>query len=155
MKKKPYIIAFFIFLIDFFSKQIISHTFTLNQKYCYIKDFFYITYVKNTGAAFSILKDQRIPLLIVTVIILFILYKNINKEKMGKIEVLSYGLIIGGVLGNFFDRLMYGYVIDFLDFYIFGYDYPVFNLADSFIVIGITILIIYFIRKDHYERSNS
>ena len=57
-------------------------------------------------------------------------------------------MIVGGIVGNFFDRLVYGYVIDFLDFNLFGYNYPIFNLADSFIVIGIIILIISNIKKE-------
>ena len=59
-----------------------------------------------------------------------------------KIENLSYGMIIGGIIGNLFDRIFYNYVIDFLDFKIFGYDYPIFNLADTFIVIGVILLVI-------------
>ena len=78
-----------------------------------------------------------------------------NKEEINKIESISYGMIIGGIIGNLFDRIIYSYVIDFLDFRIFGYHYPVFNLADSFIVIGIIMMIILTIRKEYHERNNS
>ena len=61
---------------------------------------------------------------------------------------LIYGIIIGGILGNVVDRIVYGYVIDFLDFKIFVYDYPIFNFADTFIVIGIILMIIISIRKE-------
>ena len=88
-------------------------------------------------------------LLILSVIVLFIINKYINKEKLNKSENIIYGMIIGGILGNLFDRLIYGYVIDFIDFKIFGYDYPVFNLADTFIVVGIILLIIISIRKEN------
>ena len=77
-----------------------------------------------------------------------------NKEKLLNLECLSYGMIIGGIVGNLLDRLIQGSVIDFLDFKIFGYDYPIFNLADSFIVVGIIILFIASIRKDHYAKNN-
>lgn len=155
MKKKPYIIAFFIFLIDLVSKQIISHILSFQKSVPIIKNFFYLTYTKNDGAAWSILKNQRILLLILTVIVLFIINQYLNRESFKKNEEIVYGMIIGGIIGNFFDRLLYGYVIDFLDFKIFGYNYPVFNLADSFIVIGIILLIIIEIRKDKHGRSNS
>ena len=155
MNKKPYIIAFLFFIIDLISKQIISHVLSLQESIMIIKNFFYISYTKNTGAAWSILKDQRLLLLILTIFVLFIINRQLKKEKLTNIEDYSYGLIVGGILGNFFDRLIYGYVIDFLDFRIFGYDYPIFNLADSFIVIGIILLIIIEIRKEHNERNSS
>jgi len=148
MKKKPYIIALVFFIIDLISKQIITHALELNKSIKLIDNFFYLTYTHNEGAAWSILKDQRILLLILTVIVLFVINKILNKEELGKIETLSYGMIVGGIVGNFFDRLVYGYVIDFLDFNLFGYNYPIFNLADSFIVIGIIILIISNIKKE-------
>ena len=155
MKKKPYLIAFLFFLIDLISKQVVINTLKLNESILVIKNFFYLTYTKNNGAAWSILKDQRILLLIVSVLVLFLINKYMNKEKLSKIEEFTYGMIIGGILGNFFDRIIYGSVIDFLDFKIFGYNYPIFNLADTFIVVGIILLIIISIRKEHYEKYQS
>ena len=148
MKKKPYIIAFFFFLIDLCSKQIIIHVMTLSESIKVINNFFYITYVHNKGAAWSILEDQRILLLIISVIVLFLINKFMNKEELTKLENISYGMIIGGILGNLFDRIFFGYVIDFIDFKIFGYNYPVFNLADSFIVIGIILMFIISFKKN-------
>ena len=154
MKKKTYYIAFLFFIIDLISKQIVSHFLVLNKSITIIDNFFYLTYTKNTGAAWSLFEDKQIPLLILTVIVLFIIHKNLKEEELNNWEQLFYGLLIGGILGNFFDRLVYGSVIDFLNFYIFGYDFPVFNFADCFIVIGI-ILIIFNMRKDYNnERSN-
>ena len=120
-----------------------------------INNFFYLTYVKNDGAAWSILKDQRILLLIITVIVLYLINKYMNKETLNKKEEFIYGMIIGGILGNLFDRAVYREVIDFLDFKLFGYNYPVFNLADTFIVIGIILLIIISFQKEHYGKNNS
>ena len=142
MKKGPYFIAFIFFFIDLISKQIIMHTMKLNDSIPIIKNFFYITYVKNTGAAWSLLKDKQILLVIITVIVLFLINKYMAKEKLSKVENIIYGIIIGGIIGNLFDRLVYKSVIDYLDFKIFGYNYPIFNLADTFIVIGIILLIL-------------
>ena len=155
MKKKPYIIAFFFFLVDFLSKIFISHKLVIGKSKEIIRNFFYITYTKNTGAAWSILSDQTVLLLIITVISLFIINKYMNKEKLNKYENYIYGMIIGGIVGNLYDRIFNHGVIDFFDFRIFGYHYPIFNLADTFIVTGIIFLIIYNIRKERYERNNS
>ena len=148
MKKRPYIIAFFFFMFDFFSKMIITNTISLNKSIKVIDNFFYLTYTKNTGAAWSILKDQRILLLIISVFVLFIINKIMNKEELSKVESLSYGMIIGGIVGNLVDRLFFSGVIDFLDFKIFGYNYPIFNFADTFIVIGVLLMIYLTIKKE-------
>lgn len=153
MRKKPYIIAFLFFLVDLISKQLITHIIILGESYNIIDKFFYITYVQNKGAAWSILEDQRILLLIISVIVLFLINKYMNKENLSNIECLSYGMIIGGIVGNLFDRIFYGYVIDFLDFKLFCYNYPIFNLADSFIVIGIIIMLVISVRKEIHEGS--
>lgn len=155
MKKKPYIIAFLFFIIDLFSKQLISHLMNVGDSIKLINNFFYITFVHNKGAAWSILEDQRILLLIISVIVLFLINKFMNKEELNKLEIFSYGMIIGGIIGNLFDRVFYGYVIDFIDLKILGYNYPVFNLADTFIVIGIIFMGIITIRKEYYERNKS
>lgn len=155
MKKKPYIIAFLFFILDIISKQIIVHVMDLGESSKVINNFFYITYTQNKGAAWSILEDQRILLLIISVVVLFLINKFMNKESLLNIECLSYGMIIGGILGNLFDRIVFGYVIDFIDFKLFGYNYPVFNLADTFIVVGIILMVIISIRKDLHERDKS
>jgi len=142
LNKKPYIIAFCFFILDLISKQIIVKLIDLHQSIKIIKNFFYLTYTRNTGAAFSILEDERMLFLIITIIALFFINKYMNKEKIKGIDNFIYGMLIGGILGNLFDRIVYGYVIDFLDFKIFGYNYPIFNLADTFIVIGACLLII-------------
>ena len=123
MNKKPYIIALCFFIIDLISKQIVITLIPLHKSIMVIKNFFYLTYTRNTGAAFSILEDARILLLIITVIALFFINKFMNKEEIKGIENFIYGIIIGGILGNLFDRVIYGYVIDFLDFQIFKFDF--------------------------------
>ena len=155
MNKKPYIIAFIFFIIDLISKQIITRLVNLGQSINVVNNFFYITHVHNKGAAWSILGDHRILLLIITVIALYLINKFMNKEKIDNKESIAYGMIIGGIIGNLFDRIIYHEVIDFIDFRIFGYNYPVFNLADTFIVIGVILLIIFYLRSEYLERSKS
>ena len=155
MKKEPYIIAFFFFSIDLVSKQLIMHFMNLGQSIKLINNFFYLTYTQNNGAAWSILENKRILLLLITVFVLFLINKYINKENLSKLENFTYGMIIGGIIGNLFDRVVYGKVTDFLDFKLFGYDYPVFNLADSFIVIGVILLIIMTIRSECHGKDKS
>ena len=100
-----------------------------------------ITHHLNTGIAFCLLPQyQSVILLVNCVIITFvtIFYIQVSRESMWKVESLGSALILGGALGNLFDRFKYQAVIDFIDFRV----WPVFNLADSFICIGATIMII-------------
>lgn len=143
-----YIIYLFIILfevlLDQFSKQIVTAYLDLYQKVEVIPSFFNLTYVQNYGAGFSILEGQRFLFLIITIVAILIfsymLYKGKNTHVVYKASLL---LILGGTLGNFIDRLVHTYVVDFLDFIIFGYDFPVFNIADSFLTIGVILLLIY------------
>ena len=139
------ILLIVIFLgIDIVSKLLISKIFKVNESIVIIKDFFNITYVRNTGAAWSILSGFRIGLVIVSLVIIgFIVYYVYKNKISSMMEKIGYSMILGGALGNLLDRIFYGYVIDFLDFKIFGYNYPVFNLADTFIVIGVFMLILF------------
>ena len=128
--------------LDQISKNIIVSKFSLNESITVIKDFFNITYVQNFGAGFSILQNQTSIFYLISIFALiflgYLLYKSKKNEIINRI---SYLLIIGGTLGNLYDRITHKYVIDFLDFYIFGYNFPVFNVADMFITVGCFILI--------------
>ncbi|XKM12997.1 signal peptidase II [Orbaceae bacterium ac157xtp] len=129
------------FIIDSASKFYIHYTFYY-QESLNVLPFFSITYVRNRGAAFSMLEGQRwllaIIALIISVVIVWMLYKNDVRKK---IENLSLSLILGGALGNLFDRLYHGYVIDFLDVNFGHWHYPTFNLADTAICVGIVLFI--------------
>lgn len=121
-----------------------------------IRGFFRITYTCNDGAAFSILKGKRVFFIIMTIIVVFLIVYYLLKNKVYWVEKYSLLLIISGAVGNLIDRIMYGHVIDFLDFIIFGYDFPVFNIADSFITIGAIGLIIsiLFLNKEGENAGN-
>ena len=121
-----------------------------------IRGFFRITYTCNDGAAFSILKGKRVFFIIMTIAVVCFIVYYLLKNKVYWVEKYSLLLIISGAVGNLIDRIMYGYVIDFLDFIIFGYDFPVFNIADSFITIGAVGLIIsiLFLNKEGENAGN-
>lgn len=140
MKKKIYGLAFLFFLLDLVSKVLITHFLELSSSIKIIDKFFYLTYVQNKGAAFSILENKQVLILLVTLFVLFFLNNYLTKTEVKKKEILAHSMIIGGILGNLFDRLVYGYVIDFLSFHFGSFNYPVFNLADTFIVIGAFLL---------------
>ena len=131
-----------VLIVDFISKLFISNYFILNKSVSVINKFFYITYTNNYGAAFSIMQNSRFLLIFISVLVLFILVYYLNKKKIdNRLEIFCYSLLLGGLLGNLVDRIIYGYVIDFFDFYIFGYEFAIFNVADVAIVISIIILI--------------
>lgn len=137
------IVVIISLLLDIGSKLLVSKIFILNESKTIIDNFLNITYVRNTGAAWSILDNNTwivtvISLLIIIGIICYV-YRNRVSKKILKI---GYGLILGGAIGNFIDRIVYGYVIDFIDIDIFGWNYPIFNLADMFIVVGVILVMI-------------
>lgn len=153
--KKIVIISSIVFIIDLISKIIIINTLKINESIIIIKNFFNITYTKNFGAAFSIMQNSRLLLIITALIILYIIILYLKKNKIdNNIEIVGYSLIIGGLLGNLFDRIIYGYVIDFLDLYILNFDFAIFNIADSSIVIGIILLLIISIRRSIDENKS-
>jgi len=121
-----------------------------------IDDFLRFSYVENRGAAFGILQNQIIFFVIITIVMItalgYIFFKNKNITKLTK---LSLTLIAGGAIGNFIDRITLGYVVDFIDVR-FGnfYDFPVFNLADSFVVCG-TFLLLILILTNKFEKSEN
>ncbi len=145
--KKFYLVSLITFMIDRIIKILVV---LLNiDKVTIINNFFNINLAYNYGAAWSILTGKKIFLILISIIIVIgIYFILIRGKKLRTYESITYGLLIGGILGNLFDRIVYGYVIDFLDFYIFGYDFPIFNLADSFIVISIFMLIVDLIRGE-------
>ncbi len=150
-KNKIYIITLVLIIIDQLIKIIIKSNMELYQEIKIIKNFFSIMYLKNTGAAFSILENKTILLILFSVCFILIIGKFIKKESdnINKIELISLGMILGGVFGNLIDRIIYKGVIDYLSFKIINYNFPVFNLADICITIGAFILIVdsLFLRK--------
>jgi signal peptidase II len=108
-----------------------------------IPGFFDIVQVGNTGAAWGMFKDQRWPLLAVSIVFLVVIVVSVRRLTEGWPErYYAMGMIIAGILGNSIDRIWRGAVVDFLDFHAFGHHWPAFNVADSSICIGVGIYII-------------
>ncbi len=148
------LVSILIVILDQFSKYIVINNFDLNEKVPVINNFFYITHHVNKGAAWGILQGRILLLIIVSsiasIVMIYMLFKI--EEKMFRLPI---SLILGGALGNLVDRILKGGVTDFFDVYIGSYDFPVFNIADSFVVIGSILLGVYilFIYKEEGFKS--
>ena len=115
----------------------------LNQIITIIPNFFSLFYVQNTGAAFSILSDNTPIIVCISMAFIVFLDRQIEKEKnMTNLLKFSYGIILGGVFGNLVDRALNHAVIDYLSFQFFHYSFPIFNLADIAITVGVALVII-------------
>lgn len=147
--KVVYLTSSIVLLIDQIVKLLIKTNMNLNEEISIIPNFFSIQYLKNTGAAFSILENQTILLAVTSIICISVIVYYLKKEEnLTPSMSISFGLILGGILGNLIDRIIYQGVIDFLSFKIFKYNFPVFNIADIGITIGVFLLLIIYISRD-------
>lgn len=152
MYKKLFIYTIIFTFIDQVSKGLINIYLNLNQSVEIIPNFLSFTYVHNTGAAFSIFEGAKCFFIIIAFIALNIIYLFFIKDKKLKnSEIVIYALLISGIIGNLIDRILFGYVIDFIDVNIFNF--AIFNLADSFIVVAVILLLIMMGGKN--ARTNS
>ncbi len=135
-----WITALLALLLDRISKIIVLRNMVVGQTIPVIHDFFHFTYVRNPGAAFGILAEKKWLFIVATFAILIVLFYFVHTtESKGILMSVSLGMIAGGAVGNLWDRLQIGMVIDFLDFR--GVWPYIFNIADSFIVVGVLVLI--------------
>jgi len=152
-------VAVGVAIADQITKYFIQSHLALNESIEVIPDFFNLTYIKNPGAAFGILGriDEPIRLILLltlSVIAFTVLIAIFIKSPSRECSVLiAIALILGGAVGNLIDRIRFGWVVDFLDFYIRGYHWPAFNLADTAISIGACILILNALlhKKNRYQ----
>lgn len=148
------ILTLLFIVLDIVSKLIIGKYMSLEETIVVIKDFLNITYVHNTGVAWSMFSHNSILVIIVSLIVIVGILLYIKNNNPGSLcEKIAYSLVLGGALGNFINRIGWGYVIDFIDVKIFNYDYPIFNLADIFIVVGVFMLVIYTWRNENGNRN--
>ncbi|MCI9523474.1 MAG: signal peptidase II [Erysipelotrichaceae bacterium] len=143
MKKKHLFVFLMILLIDQLTKFYVSSHMMLGQKIPIISGFFNFTYYHNTGAAWSMLEGKMWFFYIITIVALIAMWMFYQHAKESDV-ITRYGLVLmmAGTVGNFIDRLCFQYVRDFIDFIIFGYDFPVFNIADMALCIGVFFIII-------------
>ena len=154
MKNKIiFLVSIIVFIVDIISKILVSNFMLEDQSIKIINNFLYFTYAKNTGIAFSFLEGNMLFIISMTLIIVVLLIKYVYNKKLDVKEKISYGLVLGGAIGNLFDRIVYGYVIDFIDVYIFGYDYPIFNVADSCVVVGIILILLLSFKSEGSEKD--
>ncbi|HEY4485792.1 MAG TPA: signal peptidase II [Nitrospiria bacterium] len=143
-----------VILIDQITKAVIQNTMRLHESIPVIKNFFSLTYIRNPGAAFGLLADHDgawrtiffVVISLAAVVFLLTLYAGLSRS--ARFARLAVSLIMGGAVGNLVDRIRYGEVVDFLDFYIGSHHWPAFNAADSCITIGVGLLIWHFMRED-------
>ena len=159
MPKRPLLIALAVLLLDRITKWAIAQTIPLEDVINIIPGFFRLTHLENTGAAFSLFADSPSPfrttLLIVfsvaaLAVVSVLLWKDRSVFHSG---TLALSLILGGAVGNLWDRAFYGKVTDFLDFYIGVHHWPPFNVADSAIVVGALLLFMRMLRKDRHSQA--
>lgn len=154
--KKILPISLLLIVIDQIVKILVINKMALQQSIIVINNFFNITYVRNTGAAWSILSGNVLLLIMISVLALVTIYYYLIKDKdLNKIDIVSYSMLIGGIIGNLIDRIVHGYVIDYLDFKIFNYNFPIFNIADTLIVISIIIIGISLIVGEYREQNRN
>ncbi|MFX3636294.1 MAG: signal peptidase II [Candidatus Pristimantibacillus sp.] len=139
-----YWIALLVFVVDFITKKIIATQLELTETISVIGNFFLITSHRNRGAAFGILQEQRLFFIIVTVVIVaaIIWYIQVSRKSAKAWLMVGLGLVLGGAVGNFLDRALYGEVVDFLMFNFGSYGFPIFNVADSAICCGVALILI-------------
>lgn len=145
-------LAVAVWLLDRLSKLLVIKQFPLWSSRPLLGRWLSLTHVRNTGAAFGLFRNQVLLLSLVTVALLCsLVFLRKHIAALGQWGRIGIALVLGGALGNLYDRIFLGYVVDFLEFPSF----PVFNLADSAIVLGVSLLCISIWNLDRGERSSA
>ena len=155
MNKKTLITAIIILIIDQVTKIIANNYLTINKSIVIIKNFFNFTLCHNDGVAWSMLSDLRVVIIIISFVAMAVIYRFMFCFKSNLRNNIAFGLLLGGLSGNLLDRLISGSVTDFLDFIIFKYDFPIFNIGDIAIVIGVILPVYAIIKGEDVNENNS
>ena len=152
LRLKAYTAAVVVFALDRFTKWLVETRVSFVDTYRVIPGFFDIVHSQNRGVAFSLFNDSvsewRTPLLLLFALAALVVVAVIlwNAQRLDRLSLAGFSLILGGAAGNVFDRALWGRVTDFLEFYIGDYHWPTFNIADSAIVIGSGLLLLELLR---------
>ena len=145
MRKYHFLGAVGVFLADQASKWLITQRIVLHDSVTVIPGFFRLTHVVNRGAAFGLLSESEwnVAILILFSLVALAVVSTLLWRNSHRVSTTGFGLalILGGAVGNLWDRLLDGHVVDFLDFHFSGYHWPAFNVADSAIVVGALLLV--------------
>ena len=149
-------------VLDQASKIWIVQSLSFADRITVIENFFYITHVRNPGAAFGLLASSPEPfrltffitVTLIAIALIFSFYRHLAPGD--RLSALALGLILGGAAGNLIDRIVYTEVIDFLHFRLWsGYSWPDFNFADSFIVVGVGLLVLELLAAEGEQRAEA
>lgn len=156
-----YLISLVIVLLDQLTKLLVVWSMRLGRNIPIVPGFFDLTFVLNPGAAFSLfatlpewIRNPFFILISVAAAVLIVAYRS-RYLRENRLASVSLALILGGAIGNLIDRLRYGVVVDFLDAHIYQYHWPIFNVADSAISVGVTLLFIEMLLEWRRERKGS
>ena len=161
MRRLHFLIALFVIVLDRLAKLVVEHKIPLHDGIQIIPGFFRLTHLENRGAAFGLFADSpspwKIGVLVLFSVIALVVVSALLWKNSHTISITGIGLalILGGAVGNLWDRLTAGHVTDFLLFYVGRYQWPAFNVADSAIVVGATLLVyeIVFTKAPAEEKS--
>ena len=142
MNKKIFVVALLTFIVDQISKIVIEKILIVNKSVIVLKKFFSLTLVYNKGAAWGLFSNNRLLLILITLIALILIVSFLKSFKKNTRNNIAFGLLLGGMSGNLIDRIIHRSVTDYLSFNIFGYDFPIFNFADICIVVGAILIMI-------------
>jgi signal peptidase II len=149
-------------VLDIVTKHLVNTNLTYSDRIPVIEGFFYLTHVRNTGAAFGLFRDAdavlRLTFFIgVSLIAIGIIVQFFRQLAPGdRLSALALGLILGGAVGNLIDRIRLGEVVDFLHFILWGgYSWPDFNLADTWIVVGVGLLVLELLASEGEEQAST
>ena len=151
MNKKHIFLFVFVLLLDQVSKMVVHINMQLHESISIIPGFFQLTYLHNTGAAWSMFEGKRSFFLVISVVaFIAMLYFYKNSAKSDFLTRNGLILMMAGTVGNFIDRISLHYVRDFLNFCIFGYDFPVFNIADVALCVGVFLIVVSVFMDEFY-----